>query len=63
MATHRWTDSVGHGLGNFTSEIQMVKAANPKDRSPVVFVDTPGFDDVQSDTDILSMVAEWQEKM
>ena len=41
----------------------MVKAANPKDRSPVVFVDTPGFDDVQSDTDILSMVAEWQEKM
>lgn len=42
----------------------MVKAAHPRDRSPVVFVDTPGFDDVNcSDTDILSMVAEWQERM
>jgi predicted GTPase len=37
-----------------------VRVAHPSDGHPVVFVDTPGFDDTdKSDTEILSIIAEW----
>jgi acyl-CoA-binding protein len=37
-----------------------IEGDHPGDRHPVVFVDTPGFDDTfKSDVEILSMIAEW----
>jgi hypothetical protein len=34
--------------------------SHPTTGSPVVFVDTPGFDDTyKADTEILGMIAEW----
>ena len=45
---------VGHDLELCTAEVGMVKVDN------VVLVDTPGFDNTDTtDSDILSMVAEW----
>ena len=45
---------VGHDLEPCTAEVGMVRVDN------VVLVDTPGFDNSDTtDSDILSMVAEW----
>jgi hypothetical protein len=53
-------ENVGHGLLSFTSEVRSVRTNHPIKHYPVVFVDTPGFDDTyKSDIEILSMIAEW----
>ncbi|KIM76259.1 hypothetical protein PILCRDRAFT_826443 [Piloderma croceum F 1598] len=53
-------NSVGHSWRSHTSDIQTVRAVHPTNGDSVVFVDTPGFDDTfKSDTEILTIVAEW----
>lgn len=53
-------DTIGHGLISYTSEIRSVRTIHPINKYPVVFVDTPGFDDTyKSDIEILSMIADW----
>ncbi|KIM82902.1 hypothetical protein PILCRDRAFT_820197 [Piloderma croceum F 1598] len=52
--------TIGHGLRSFTSDIRAVRVNHPIDGRPVVFVDTPGFDDTyKSDLEVLTMIAEW----
>ena len=49
---------VGHDLESHTSEIGIIKMWFPG--YSVVFVDTPGFDDVKkSDSDIFKMISNW----
>jgi hypothetical protein len=51
---------VGHDQQSFTREIRSVRVNHPTGGYPVVFVDTPGFDDTyKSDIDILATIAEW----
>jgi len=46
-----------------TIGIRTIRAIHPTDGRPVVFVDTPGFDNTfKSDTEILTMVADWLRK-
>jgi len=60
IATGQVGHTIGHKMKSKTSDIQAVKAPHPITREPVVFVDTPGFDDTyKSDTDIVMMVANW----
>jgi len=60
IATRQDGHTVGHGLQSHTSDIRAVRVPHPTTGHPTVFVDTPGFDDTyKSDTEILSMVAEW----
>jgi len=59
-ATRQDGRTIGHGLQSYTSDIRSVRTNHPKDGRPVVFVDTPGFDDTyKSDLEILTMIAEW----
>jgi len=58
IATGQNGGIVGHELKSCTAAVQAVNTTH--DNHPVVFVDTPGFDDTyKSDTEILSMIAEW----
>jgi len=51
---------IGHGLRSFTSDIRTYRVTHPTDGKPVVFVDIPGFGDTsKSETEILSMIADW----
>ena len=60
MATGQDGQTVGHGLQSRTAVIRTVRVIHPKTGRPIVFVDTPGFDDTyKSDTEILSMIADW----
>ncbi|KZP32010.1 hypothetical protein FIBSPDRAFT_907485 [Athelia psychrophila] len=59
-ATGQDGSSIGHGLKSQTSEIRAVRCLHPVDQGPVIFVDTPGFDDTyRSDIEILSLIAGW----
>ncbi|KIM82896.1 hypothetical protein PILCRDRAFT_820190 [Piloderma croceum F 1598] len=59
-ATRQDGGTIGHGLRSFTNDIRTVRANHPIDGRPVVFVDTPGFDDTyKSDMEILTMIADW----
>ncbi|KAF7966371.1 hypothetical protein HWV62_38919 [Athelia sp. TMB] len=59
-ATRQNGASIGHTLSSQTSEIRAVRYMHPLDNSPVIFVDTPGFDDThRSDIEILSQIAGW----
>lgn len=45
---------VGHNLESCTAKITMMKAHG------LILVDTPGFDDThKTDTEVLSMIADW----
>lgn len=51
---------VGHSLRSYTSNIQEIRVQHPSKGYPVVFIDTPGFDDTyRSDMDVLSLIADW----
>jgi GTPase Era involved in 16S rRNA processing len=59
-ATRRGGRNVGHGLQSCRTDIREVKVSHPTDAHPIVFVDTPGFDDpFSSDMEILSQIADW----
>lgn len=59
-ATKQVNQTAGHGLMSCTSEIGSALYNHPRDGQPVTLVDTPGFDDTyKSDTEILSLIAEW----
>ncbi|KAF7973138.1 hypothetical protein HWV62_16188 [Athelia sp. TMB] len=59
-ATKQNGSSIGHTLSSETSKIRTVRCMHPEDNRPVVFVDTPGFDDTyRSDIEILSQIASW----
>jgi hypothetical protein len=63
-ATRQNGQSVGHSLRSHTADIRTVRTTHPNGGRPVVFVDTPGFDDtVKSDVEILSTIADWLVKM
>jgi hypothetical protein len=64
IATEQDGGTVGHGLQSHTSIIRAVRVNHPTTSKPVIFIDTPGFDDTfKSDTEILTMIAEWLVKM
>jgi len=51
---------VGHQLRSLTTNIQTIRYTHPVDGCPVVFVDTPGFNDThKSDLEILTIIADW----
>ncbi|KZP06621.1 hypothetical protein FIBSPDRAFT_764093 [Athelia psychrophila] len=59
-ATRQDGSSIGHSLQSQTSEIRAVRCLHPVDKGPIIFVDTPGFDDTyKSDIEILSLIAGW----
>jgi hypothetical protein len=59
-ATRQDGRTVGHKLRSFTADIRTVRITHPTDGHPVLFVDTPGFDDtLKSDVEILSMIADF----
>jgi hypothetical protein len=63
-AVPQYCQTVSSGLRSSTTKIREVKAFPPGrlDLDPVLFVDTPGFDDThKSDKEILAMVANWLE--
>ena len=54
------TSDVGHGLQPGTINIQPIRATHPTTDDPVIFVDTPGFDNPdRSDMEILTMITGW----
>jgi predicted GTPase len=60
VATKQDGHTVGHNLESKTSDIRAVRVAHPITGSPVVLVDTPGFDDSsKSDEEILTMIVDW----
>jgi len=60
VATQQDGHTVGHKLESETSDIRAVRVDHPITGSPVVLVDTPGFDDSsKSDVEILTMIAGW----
>ncbi|KAF9469798.1 P-loop containing nucleoside triphosphate hydrolase protein [Collybia nuda] len=63
LATGQGGKTVGHTLESQTAEVRAVKVHHPETDQPIVFVDTPGFDDTnKSDTEVLRMIANWLEK-
>jgi hypothetical protein len=63
LATGQGGGNVGHALHSCTKDVRSVRVPHPVDGGPVVFVDTPGFDDTNmSDTEVLGMIAHWLEK-
>ena len=63
MATQQDSHAIGHGMQSQTSEIQTSRVKHPTTGDPVIFVDTPGFDDTyKSDVEILTMIAVWLTK-
>jgi predicted GTPase len=60
VATGQNGHTVGHRMESHTSDIRAVRVSHPLSDHPTVFVDTPGFDDTyKSDTEILSIIANW----
>jgi len=63
-ATGQGHSEINHGLRTATSGIRTIRTTHPKDGHPVVFVDTPGFDDTYiPDNETLSKVADWLVKV
>jgi hypothetical protein len=63
IATEQDGNTVGHGMKSQTSDIRAVRVKHPTTGDPVIFVDTPGFDDTyKSDVEILTMIAVWLTK-
>lgn len=63
LATGLGGRTVGNTLESCTAHVQAVRTSHPTAGKPIVFVDTPGFDDsTMSDTEVLRMIAEWLEK-
>jgi len=59
-ATRQDGRTIGHKLRSFTTAIRTVRYTHPVDGYPVLFVDTPGFDDTdKSDLEILTIIADW----
>jgi hypothetical protein len=59
-ATHQDGKTVGHTLQSYIADIRAIRVTHPQDGNPVVFVEMPGFDDTnKSDTEVLSMIADW----
>ncbi|KIM75842.1 hypothetical protein PILCRDRAFT_13215 [Piloderma croceum F 1598] len=59
-ATGQNDQNIGHGLQSCTSNIRTINTFHPTTGCPMVFVDTPGFDDTyMSDMEILATIAEW----
>lgn len=60
VATGQNGNGVGHGLQSRTEQVHCIKTVDPNDGQPVVFVDTPGFNDTsKSDVVILGEIASW----
>jgi hypothetical protein len=60
VATGQDGHTVGHGMKSHTSDIRSVRVPHPTLGHPMIFVDTPGFDDTyKSDTEILTIIANW----
>lgn len=55
--------AIGSNLESCTPVVRCIRTAHPQSKQPVVFVDTPGFDDTtKSDAQILKIIAEWLAK-
>jgi hypothetical protein len=60
MATQQDSHAIGHGMQSQTSEIQTSRVKHPTTGDPVIFVDTPGFDDAsKSDVEVLTTISRW----
>lgn len=60
LATGGKGQTVGHGLKPYTTDIRAVKFAHAS--GPIVFVDTPGFDEPDKPImDILIILVDWLE--
>jgi len=58
LATGQDCQTIGHGLQSYTEDIRSVRVMHPTHNYPVVFVDTPGFDDTyRPDIEILTLTA------
>jgi len=53
---------IGHGLELCTKKIDIIKVRSTRCDRDVVFVDTPGFDDINTDVEILEMLGGWLNK-
>ena len=60
-ATGQGDQGVGHDLSSQTLKIRAFRYMHPEDKFPVVLVDTPSFDEM--DTQILGQIAEWFKKV
>jgi len=59
-ASGKGHDAINHGQASTASGVRTISATHPKDGRPVVFVDTPGFDDTYvADTETLQKIADW----
>ena len=59
-ATSRSEQTVGHDLCSLTADIRTARIPHPIDGHPVLFVDTPGFDDTfKSDVEIVDLIAKF----
>jgi hypothetical protein len=59
-ASDKGHDAINHEQESAASEVRTIRATHPKDGHPVVFVDTPGFDDTYvPDTETLQKIADW----
>ncbi|KAF8232385.1 hypothetical protein L208DRAFT_1452237 [Tricholoma matsutake] len=62
-ATRQDGRHVSHHLKSFTTEIRAVRYPHPTTLRSFVLVDTPGFNDTsKSDTEVLTMIADWLAK-
>jgi hypothetical protein len=51
---------INHDVDNVASGIRTIRTRHPNDNHPILLVDTPGFDDVNTPDDItLSKIADW----
>ncbi|KAF7966370.1 hypothetical protein HWV62_38917 [Athelia sp. TMB] len=59
-ASRQGGQGIGHTLHSQTSDIRAVRCKHPIDKSSVILVDTPGFDDTnKSDIIILGEISQW----
>lgn len=60
VAEQKQDAAIGHNLRSETAEIRLIRSKLSIGKCPVIFVDTPGFDDTyKSDIEILSLIATW----
>jgi len=63
-ATRQDDRTIGRGLRSFTEDIRIVRTIHPNDGRPILFADTPGFDDTsKSDVEILILIADFLVKI
>jgi hypothetical protein len=59
-AATRQEQPVGHDLRSRTTDVVPVRCRHPVTDVPVVFLDTPGFDDTESkDIGVLDKISKW----